>query len=82
MKVKCQIKNNNKLKLLQTELFVKEKEKAAIAGRLSLYSIFKDVLGPTAHAKRDIMMGEKNSTFLFVIDHYILEHVRTCIELA
>lgn len=56
-------------------------EEGGVAGRLPVQSIFKDVPEPTAHAKRNIMKGELSSALLLLIDHHILEHVRTCTEL-
>jgi hypothetical protein len=56
-------------------------EEGGVAGRLPVESVFKDVTGPTAHAKRNIMKGNLSSAFLLLIDNHILEHVRICTEL-
>lgn len=56
-------------------------EEGGIAGRLPLHSVFKDVHGPTTHAKRNIMNGNLSSAFLLLIDNHILEHIRICTEL-
>lgn len=56
-------------------------EEGGVAGRLPVQSAFKDVHGPTAHAKRNIMNGNLSSAFLLLIDNHILEHIRICTEL-
>ncbi|XP_078051775.1 uncharacterized protein LOC144477926 [Augochlora pura] len=56
-------------------------EEGGVAGRLPVHSALKDVHGPTAHAKRNIMNGNLSSAFLLLIDNHILEHVRICTEL-
>ncbi|CAK9829682.1 hypothetical protein ANTRET_LOCUS6980, partial [Anthophora retusa] len=82
LKTKVKVKYKiSKLKLLQTELFGKKIEGGGVAGRLPVQCIFKNILGPTAHAKRNIMKGKLSSAFLLLIDHHILEYVRTCTEL-
>lgn len=56
-------------------------EEGGVAGRSPVHSAFKDVQGPTAHAKRNIMNGNVSSASLLLIDNHILEHIRTCTEL-
>lgn len=56
-------------------------EEGSTAGRLSVHCVFKDVPGPTVHAKRNIMKGNLGSAFLLLIYNHILEHVRICTEL-
>lgn len=58
----------------------KQIEEGGAAGRLPIQCIFKDVPGPTGHAKRNIMKGELSSAFSLLIDHNILEHIRICTE--
>uniref|UniRef100_A0A1A9V035 PiggyBac transposable element-derived protein domain-containing protein n=1 Tax=Glossina austeni TaxID=7395 RepID=A0A1A9V035_GLOAU len=56
-------------------------EEEGVAGRLPVHSAFKDVHGPTAYAKRNIMNGNLSSAFLLLIGNHILEHIRICTEL-
>lgn len=50
-------------------------EKGGVAGILPVQSIFKDIHGPTAHAKRNIIKRNLSSAFLLLIDNHIVEHV-------
>ncbi|XP_047348315.1 uncharacterized protein LOC124948568 [Vespa velutina] len=41
---------------------------------------FREVSGPTAHAKRDIMSGKASSAFSVIIDHTIIENIKKYTE--
>lgn len=47
-------------------------------GRPSL--TFREVSGPTAHAKRNIMSGKASSAFFVIIDHTIIENIKKYTE--
>lgn len=59
----------------------KKVQEGGAVGRLPSHCIFKDLPGPTAHARRNIMEEEISSAFLLLIDHHILEHIRNCTEI-
>ncbi|XP_066590647.1 uncharacterized protein [Prorops nasuta] len=50
-------------------------------GRLPIYTIFKDVSGPTAYAKRHIMLGSASSAFNLIIDEGMIAYIKSCTEL-
>ena len=41
---------------------------------------FREVSGPTAHAKRSIMSGKAKSAFSVIIDHTIIDRIKKCTE--
>lgn len=45
------------------------------------YTILKDVSGPTAYAKRHIMLGSASSAFNLIIDEGMIEYIKSCTEL-
>ncbi|KOX69488.1 hypothetical protein WN51_06572 [Melipona quadrifasciata] len=49
-------------------------------GRTPIRMIFKDIGGPTAHAKRNIMVGCMLSAFDLIIDKHIMQHIKDCTE--
>ena len=40
--------------------------------------MFKDVSGPTAYAKRNIMFGNVKSAFELIIDNSMIEYIKIC----
>ncbi|XP_025160794.1 piggyBac transposable element-derived protein 4-like [Harpegnathos saltator] len=50
-------------------------------GRSPIYTIFKDVSGPTAYAKRHIMLGSASSAFNLIIDEGMMAYIKSCTEL-
>lgn len=50
------------------------------SGRPRAYTIFNDVSGPTAYAKRNIMLGNVISSFQLIIDNNIMDYIKTCTE--
>ena len=60
---------------------IQKKIKGGVVGRLPTYCIFKELIGPTAYAKRNIMEKKSNSAFLLLIDHHILKHIAICLGL-
>ncbi|XP_071039876.1 piggyBac transposable element-derived protein 4-like [Parasteatoda tepidariorum] len=44
------------------------------------YSMFKDVSGPTAYAKKNIMLGNVRSSFELIIDNGMIEYFKICTE--
>lgn len=46
-------------------------------GRAPLHNIFRQKVGPTRYAKRHIMKGKVSTTFSLIIDHRIMNHIRT-----
>ena len=49
-------------------------------GRTPVRMIFKDIVGPTGYAKRNIMSGCVTSAFELIIDRHIMEHIKDCAE--
>ena len=49
-------------------------------GRTPIRMIFKDIGGPTAHAKRNIIMDCMLSAFDLIIDKDIMQHIKDCTE--
>lgn len=47
-------------------------------GRPPLHNIFRQEVGPTGYAKRHIMKGKVSTAFSLIIDHRIMNHIRTC----
>jgi hypothetical protein len=58
----------------------KKIKKGGVPGRLREDKKFKDLVGITAYAKKNIMPGSPLSAFLLVIDESILKHIITCTE--
>lgn len=52
-----------------------------IVGRLPSHTNFECISGPTAYAKRHIMLGSVSSAFHLIIDQSIIEYIKTCTEL-
>jgi len=50
-------------------------------GRPLGFTIFKDVSGPTAYAKRNIMLGSVSSAFNLIINEGMMEYIKSCTEL-
>ena len=55
-------------------------DEGGVTGRSPDHSTFKDVHGPTAHAKKSIMKGNLRSAFLSIYDR-IFGHIKICTEL-
>ncbi|MCP6769500.1 hypothetical protein NL529_32105, partial [Klebsiella pneumoniae] len=51
------------------------------AGRSLGYTLLKDVSGPAAYAKRNIMLGTVSSACNLIIDRGIMEYIKSCTEL-
>lgn len=50
-------------------------------GRSPIYTIFKNVSGPTAYAKRHIMLGSASSAFNLIINEGMMAYIKSCTEL-
>ena len=57
-----------------------EMQACSRVGRAPRQNIFREVAGPTAYAKRNIMKGHVKSAFSLIIDRYIMEHIVKCSE--
>lgn len=47
-------------------------------GRTPLHNIFRQEVGPTGYAKRHIMKGKVSTAFSLIIDHRIMNRIRSC----
>ena len=47
-------------------------------GRAPLHHIFRQEVGSTGYAKRHIMKGKVSTAFSLIIDHRIMNQIRTC----
>lgn len=47
----------------------------------AIYTIFKDVFGPTAYAKKHIMLGLGSSAVNLVIDEDMMAYIKSCTKL-
>ncbi|KAK2578421.1 hypothetical protein KPH14_000968 [Odynerus spinipes] len=47
-------------------------------GRTPLHNIFRQEVDSTGYAKRHIMKGIVSTAFLLIIDHRIMNHIRSC----
>lgn len=51
-----------------------------IRGKTQTHNIFREMSGPTAYAKRNIMKGSVRSAFSLIIDEHMIERIRKCTE--
>lgn len=45
-------------------------------------SIFREIVGPTANAKRNIMKGKVRSLFSLITDDHVMKHIIKCTQEA
>lgn len=57
-----------------------EIQEGSTPGRAPIYNIFREVVGPTAFAKRNIMKGKMRTAFSLLTDNRVMEHIRKCTE--
>lgn len=58
----------------------KKIQEGSRSGRAPLHNIFREVLGPTGYAKRNIIKDKVRIAFSLIIDHRIMKHIRTSTE--
>uniref|UniRef100_A0A1A9US35 DDE_Tnp_1_7 domain-containing protein n=1 Tax=Glossina austeni TaxID=7395 RepID=A0A1A9US35_GLOAU len=80
--VSSESENEKEIETVMDGTVWKKIKEGSNSGKTLIYNIFKEVLGPTGYAKRNIIKSRVKSAFSLIIDHKIMynEHVREFTE--